>query len=124
MALILRTAERAAQQRPQRRTIHKSLSAAAIAASRDLGNTTKQTSGPKFWGLVEPKPRAQAAKALDLDKVESAWTKYRERAEALVKEAGTDDLARVRILLLAQAEALFALATPPAAEAATATEAT
>jgi len=104
--------------------LYKSLSAAAIAASRDLGNTTKQTSGPKFWGLVDKgefTSRTPLVKALDFEALDAAWTRYRDRMAGALQSASDDDKAKLREALLAHAEAIFDLAQPEQASAAATT---
>jgi hypothetical protein len=66
---------------------YKSLSAAAMAAARDLGLTNKTQNGFVFWGLSKP-PR----KAGDpLVALERAWERYQGQVLALLKGGVTDD---------------------------------
>jgi hypothetical protein len=67
--------------------VYKSLSAAAMAAAKDLGLTNKTQNGFVFWGLSKP-PR----KAGDpLAQLERAWERYHGNVAALVKERVTDE---------------------------------
>ena len=67
--------------------VYKSLSAAAMAAAKDLGLTNKTQNGFVFWGLSKP-PR----KAGDpLVALERAWERYHGNVVALVKEGVTDE---------------------------------
>jgi hypothetical protein len=67
--------------------VYKSLSAAAMAAAKDLGLTNKTQNGFVFWGLSKP-PR----KAGDpLVALERAWERYHGNVAALVKERFTDE---------------------------------
>jgi hypothetical protein len=66
---------------------YKSLSAAAMAAAKDLGLTNKTQNGFVFWGLSKP-PR----KAGDpLVALERAWERYQSQVLALLKGSVTDD---------------------------------
>src|SRR5262249_23918924 len=89
---------------------YTSLSAAAIVASRDLGNTTKATSGPRFWGLLPGTQRApKAPKGLDLEVVARAWARYCERAEAATKSVSAEERERLHQLLNGHSSALLNL---------------
>jgi len=71
-------------------TTYKSLSAAAMAAAKDLnlGGTTQD--GFAFWKLKKPAARPAAAKD-PVDWLGKAWDRYRERAASSVKIAGADE---------------------------------
>jgi hypothetical protein len=95
-------------------TTYKSLSAAALASSRDLGLQTKTVDGWAWWGL---KSRvAGASKKNVVESLERAFEKYRARVEDAVEAAGADDAAKLRDALRIQSAALGQLATLPAAE--------
>ena len=67
--------------------VYRSLSAAAMAAAKDLGLNNKTQNGFTFWGLTKP-PRA----ARDpLAALERAWERYHGNVTALVKEGVTDE---------------------------------
>jgi hypothetical protein len=67
--------------------VYRSLSAAAMAAAKDLGLTNRTQNGFVFWGLSKP-PR----KAGDpLVALERAWERYHGNVTALVKEGVTDE---------------------------------
>jgi hypothetical protein len=64
-----------------------SLSGAAMAAAKDLGLKNKTQNGYIFWGLIKPpRPASDPIQAL-----ERAWERYRDRAEALVKDGVTEE---------------------------------
>lgn len=66
--------------------VYRSLSAAAMAAAKDLGLTNRTANGFVFWGVSKP-PR----KAGDpLVALERAWERYHGNVAALVKERVTD----------------------------------
>jgi hypothetical protein len=67
--------------------VFTSLSGAAMAAAKDLGLKNKTQNGYIFWGLSKPpRPASDPIQAL-----ERAWERYRDRAQALVKEGGTEE---------------------------------
>jgi hypothetical protein len=67
--------------------VFKSLSAAAMAAAKDLGLTNKTQNGFVFWGLSRP-PRQPSD---PLVAIERAWDRYHGNVEALVKDGVTDE---------------------------------
>jgi hypothetical protein len=67
--------------------IYKSLSAAAMAAAKDLGLTNKTQNGFVFWGLSKPPRRASDP----LETIERSWTRYHDQVTALLKGGVTDD---------------------------------
>lgn len=67
--------------------VFKSLSAAAMAAAKDLGLTNKTQNGFVFWGLS--KPPGQPSDPLVA--IERAWERYHGNVEALVKDGVTDE---------------------------------
>jgi hypothetical protein len=67
--------------------IYKSLSAAAMAAAKDLGLTNKTQNGFVFWGLSKP-PRAARDPMVGLER---AWEGYRGQVVALMKGGVTED---------------------------------
>lgn len=66
--------------------VYKSLSAAAMAAAKDLGLTNKTQNGFVFWGLSKP-PRKPGD---PLAQLERAWERYHGNVAALVKKGITD----------------------------------
>ena len=67
--------------------VYRSLSAAAMAAAKDLGLNNKTQNGFTFWGLTKP-PRAPRD---PLAALERAWERYHGNVTALVKEGVTDE---------------------------------
>jgi hypothetical protein len=67
--------------------IYKSLSAAAMAAAKDLGLTNKTQNGFVFWGLSKP-PRQPSDPLVALER---AWERYQGQVLALLKGGVTDD---------------------------------
>ena len=61
--------------------LYKSLSAAAMAAARDIGLTSPTMNGFAFWGLSKQRrpPKDQ------IEALERAWERYRERADKTIK---------------------------------------
>ncbi len=74
-------------------TIYRSLSAAAMAASKDMGLGGRAQNGFLFWGLVKQGPREKDPVAA----LEHAWERYRARAEGILK-AGVTDENRAKVL--------------------------
>ena len=68
-------------------TLYRSLSAAAMAASKDLGLGGQAQNGFLFWGLVRQAPREKDPVAA----LEHAWERYRARAEGILKTGVTDE---------------------------------
>jgi hypothetical protein len=67
--------------------VFKSLSAAAMAAAKDLGLTNKTQNGFVFWGLSKaPRQPSDPLAAL-----ERAWERYHDNVAALVKDGVTDE---------------------------------
>jgi hypothetical protein len=64
-----------------------------MAAAKDLGLKNKTQNGYIFWGLIKP-PRPASDRILAL---EGAWQRYRDRAEAIVKE-GVSEEDRIRVV--------------------------
>ncbi len=67
--------------------VYRSLSAAAMAAAKDLGLTNKTQNGFVFWELSKP-PRRPGDPLADLER---AWERYRGRVESIVKDGVTDE---------------------------------
>jgi hypothetical protein len=86
--------------------LYKSLSAAAMAAAKDLGGGGGAINGWTFFGITKP-ARAQRDPMIALDR---AWERYRGNAEALVKTGITDDnRSQVRAAIKKHAAAIEAL---------------
>ena len=68
-------------------TRYRSLSAAAMAASKDLGLGGQAQNGFLFWGIVKQAPREKDAVVA----LEHAWERYRARAEGILKTGVTDE---------------------------------
>jgi len=92
-------------------TTYKSLSSAALAASKDLGLGASTLDGWAWWGL-KTRPAQPAAKKDLVASLERAFAKYREKADALVKATTGDDAAKVLGAIRAQGAALLAMTTP------------
>ncbi len=67
--------------------IYRSLSAAAMAAAKDLGLTNKTQNGFVFWGITKP-PRPVGDPVAALAK---AWERYHGRAALLIEKGVTDE---------------------------------
>lgn len=67
--------------------VYKSLSAAAMAAAKDLGLTNRTQNGFVFWGLSKP-PRKPGDPLIALER---AWERYHGNVVALVKDGVTDE---------------------------------
>jgi len=92
-------------------TTYKSLSAAALAASKDLGLGASTLDGWAWWGL-KTRPAVPATK-IDLgERLERAFAKYRERLAAVIKDASGDDLIKVMKMLKAQGTELITMIEP------------
>ncbi len=92
-------------------TTYKSLSAAALAASKDLGLGASTLDGWSWWGLktrdTQPAPKKNATASLD-----RAFTKFRAKAEAIVKAATDDDRPKVLSAIRAHGAALLTMVEP------------
>ena len=88
-------------------TLYKSLSAAAMAAAKDLGIGGRSQNGYTFWGLSKPpRPAGNPLEALG-----RAWERYRKRATSAVASAKDDDSrARVKDAITGQANILAEIA--------------
>jgi hypothetical protein len=87
--------------------LYKSLSAAAIAATKDLGLKSKTQNGHTFWGVAKPARPAMSV----LESLERAWERYRLHAESTIVQGGADDGERawVRQAIEKHAETLAGL---------------
>lgn len=65
-----------------RKAVYRSLSAAAIAAAKDLGLAAKAMNGFTFWGISKP-----ARQTDPLATLEKAWTRYWSHLESTLEEA-------------------------------------
>ena len=85
-------------------TTYRSLSAAAMAAAKDLGLANKTQNGWNFWGLTKPARHAGDPIAA----LEHAWERYHARATGAVASTKSDDgaHARVKDAIARQASAL------------------
>ena len=72
--------------------LHRSLSAAAMAAAKDIGLGGSQN-GFLFWGVVKQERRAADPVAA----LERAWERYHARATGAVASTKSDDGARARV---------------------------
>jgi hypothetical protein len=62
------------------KTLYHSLSAAAVAAAKDLGLVARSLNGYVFWGLKKP------LGANPIERFDGLWKRYREVALQLVKD--------------------------------------
>ncbi len=86
--------------------VYRSLSAAAMAAAKDLGLNNKTQNGFTFWGLSKP-PRRPGDPLVALER---AWERYHGNVEALVKGGVTDDnRSKVLAAIKKQVETIEAL---------------
>jgi hypothetical protein len=91
---------------------YTSVSAAAVAASKDLGLTAKTLDGWAWWGL---KARtATAANRSSVDVLTRAFEKYRERVAALLRSADAQGRPKLEEVLRSHASTLNELATSTA----------
>ena len=67
--------------------LYRSLSAAAMAAAKDLELTNKTQNGWTFWGLTKP-PRLSTD---PLGALERGWARYQVRLAAMAKDGVTDE---------------------------------
>jgi hypothetical protein len=78
-------------------TVYRSLSAAAVAAARDLGLSSTSANGFAFWGVSKP-ARASGGRGRDpLQALHRAYEAYRTRVNALLPDDATEE-ARNRVL--------------------------
>jgi hypothetical protein len=83
-------------------TLFKSLSAAAMAAAKDLGIGGRSQNGYTFFGLSKPPRRAGDA----LEALGRAWERYRERAAAVVGVVTDENREQVRDAMEKHGEAI------------------
>jgi len=87
-------------------TLYRSLSAAAMAAAKDLGLGGKTQNGFSFFGLSKP-PRKGVDPVASLDK---AWERYHARLQATITNGISDEnRERVRTLVQKHSEAIAEL---------------
>jgi hypothetical protein len=67
--------------------VYRSLSAAAMAAAKDLGLNNKTQNGWAFWGLTKPTRRPSDPLAA----LERVWERYHCNVEALVRQGVTEE---------------------------------
>lgn len=85
--------------------VYKSLSAAAMAAAKDLGIGGATQNGFTFWGLSKPKrPAGDPLEALG-----RAWERYRERAASAVGAATDENRKQIRDAIEKHAEVIDGL---------------
>lgn len=90
-------------------TLYRSLSAAAMAASKDMGLGGRAQNGYLFWGIIRQPGREKDPVAA----LERAWERYRELATVAVATAKDDDSrTRIKDKITRQASALGAIARP------------
>jgi hypothetical protein len=85
--------------------VYKSLSAAAMAAAKDLGIGGRTQNGYTFWGLSKPqRPAGDPLEALG-----RAWDRYRERATSAVGAATDENRKQIRDAIDKHADAIDGL---------------
>jgi hypothetical protein len=88
------------------RRIYSSISAAAMAASKDLGLKNTTQNGYTFWGITKPRRPAADRK----EGVTRAWERYTGQISAWVQEGGAgDDRAQIAAMLHQHARKLDGL---------------
>lgn len=70
-----------------RETVYRSLSAAAVAAAKDLGLAAKAMNGFTFWGLA----KAVRKETDPVAQLERAWTRYWSHLESTLEGAKGDE---------------------------------
>ena len=84
-------------------TLYASISAAAMAAAKDLGLLNRTQNGYVFWSLTKP-PRAPSD---PVEAVNSAWERFHGKASAIVADGITDEnRAKVAAALRKQVQGL------------------
>jgi hypothetical protein len=73
--------------------LYKSLSAAAIAATKDMGLKSKTQNGHTFWGVAKPARPVRDT----LESLERAWDRYCQHAETVAAQSGASEEERVRV---------------------------
>jgi len=72
---------------PAGQTLYRSLSAAAMAASKDMGLGGRAQNGYLFWGLIkQPGREKDPVAALD-----RAWERYEARAKGILASSLADE---------------------------------
>ncbi len=92
-------------------TMYKSLSAAALAASKDLGLGASTLDGWSWWGL-KTRPIVPGAKKDGTASLDRAFAKFRAKADAIVEAASGDDRTKVLSAIRAHGAALLAMVEP------------
>ncbi len=92
-------------------TTYKSLSSAALAASKDLGLGASTLDGWAWWGL-KTRPVVAGTKKDATASLDRAFAKFREKAAAIVQASNDDDRAKVLDAIRAQGAALLAMTEP------------
>jgi hypothetical protein len=87
--------------------LYKSLSAAAIAATKNMGLKSKTQNGHTFWGVAKPARPVRDT----FESLERAWERYREHAEAVAAQnsANKEERGQVRQAIEKHAETLAGL---------------
>ncbi len=93
-------------------TTYRSISAAAMAAAKDLGLTSKTQDGYAFWGLK--KSTSRPTKKDPVEALGHAWDRYLLTMGKLVDGASDDDRTKLRDTIRRQAATLQVHATDPA----------
>lgn len=82
--------------------LYRSISAAALAAARDLGQQNRTFNGFTWWGLSKPPRRG----AEPIEALGRAWDRYRERAASVVAAVTDENREQVRGAIEKHAEAI------------------
>jgi len=93
-------------------TMYKTLSAAAIAAAKDLGFQSASQNGFLFWQLAKP-ARPEGSTRSTLDGLERAWKRYHEHAQAAARSSDGEARAKVYETLHTHLNVLFAIVGAP-----------
>jgi hypothetical protein len=86
-------------------TTYRSISAAAMAAAKDLGLANKTQNGFNFWGVTKPsRPPTDPLQAL-----ERVWERYHGQVEAIAKGATDESRSQIAAAIGGHAKAIEAL---------------
>jgi len=86
-------------------TLYRSISAAAMAAAKDLGLANKTQNGSSFWSLTKPtRPPKDPLQAL-----ERVWERYQGQVETIAKSATDESRGQIAAAIGSHAKAIEGL---------------
>jgi len=86
-------------------TLYRSISAAAMAAAKDLGLANKTQNGFSFWSLTKPsRPPKDPLQAL-----ERVWERYHGQVETIAKSATDESRSQIAAAIGSHAKAIESL---------------